>query len=187
MPRGARVDPALLPTNGYDFRNNVDGDTYAFLAFAGAHHVRGWVSTAAMLRQHCVSRQHRAAPRACIPVASAWSLALHTLTGATAILRRHPPSATRRRFAHLVTRQVCLPGPGHRGRVESRAQRVHHHRRPHTPPSGLGLWRLARAKTSTPLTGRACCVWSQTPRRAAPRNSLDCPTTCTMREHVSNA
>lgn len=25
------VDPALLPTNGFDYRNNVDGDTYVFL------------------------------------------------------------------------------------------------------------------------------------------------------------
>ena len=28
---GVQVDPALVATNGYDFRNNVDGDTYIFL------------------------------------------------------------------------------------------------------------------------------------------------------------
>lgn len=27
----SKVDPALLPTNGFDYRNNVDGDTYVFL------------------------------------------------------------------------------------------------------------------------------------------------------------
>eukprot|EP00937_MAST-01D_sp_MAST-1D-sp2_P004384 g4384.t1 len=31
IPADAKVDPALVPTNGYDFRNNVDGDTYVFL------------------------------------------------------------------------------------------------------------------------------------------------------------
>mmetsp|Transcript_79763 Transcript_79763/g.247379 ORF Transcript_79763/g.247379 Transcript_79763/m.247379 type:complete len:866 (-) Transcript_79763:12-2609(-) len=31
IPRDAHVDPALLPTHGYDFRNNVNGDTYVFL------------------------------------------------------------------------------------------------------------------------------------------------------------
>jgi len=31
IPSGAKVDPALLATNGYDFRNNVKGDFYIFL------------------------------------------------------------------------------------------------------------------------------------------------------------
>ena len=31
IPQGAKVDPALVATNGYDFRNNVNGDTYVFL------------------------------------------------------------------------------------------------------------------------------------------------------------
>lgn len=31
IPDGAKVDPALVPTNGYDFRNNVNGDQYVFL------------------------------------------------------------------------------------------------------------------------------------------------------------
>eukprot|EP00928_Gymnodinium_smaydae_P043647 TRINITY_DN29202_c0_g1_i1.p1 TRINITY_DN29202_c0_g1~~TRINITY_DN29202_c0_g1_i1.p1 ORF type:complete len:834 (+),score=80.47 TRINITY_DN29202_c0_g1_i1:47-2548(+) len=31
IPDGAKVDPALNQTNGYDFRNNVVGDTYVFL------------------------------------------------------------------------------------------------------------------------------------------------------------
>ena len=31
IPSGASVDPALLPTNGYDFTNDVAGDTYIFL------------------------------------------------------------------------------------------------------------------------------------------------------------
>jgi hypothetical protein len=31
IPKGAKVDPALNVTNGYDFRNDVDGDTYVFL------------------------------------------------------------------------------------------------------------------------------------------------------------
>eukprot|EP00038_Savillea_parva_P031202 m.83735 g.83735 ORF g.83735 m.83735 type:complete len:895 (+) comp9559_c0_seq1:81-2765(+) len=30
-PTGTTVDPALVPTNGYDFRNNVAGDTFVFL------------------------------------------------------------------------------------------------------------------------------------------------------------
>eukprot|EP01062_Namystynia_karyoxenos_P067703 TRINITY_DN6172_c0_g1_i1.p1 TRINITY_DN6172_c0_g1~~TRINITY_DN6172_c0_g1_i1.p1 ORF type:complete len:851 (+),score=211.04 TRINITY_DN6172_c0_g1_i1:93-2555(+) len=30
-PSGQRLDPALVATNGYDFRNNVRGDTYVFL------------------------------------------------------------------------------------------------------------------------------------------------------------
>ena len=35
----ARLDPALLATNGYDFRNNEDGDTYVFLLGAD---LLGW-------------------------------------------------------------------------------------------------------------------------------------------------
>ena len=31
IPAGTTVDPALKDTNGYDFRNNVNGDTYIFL------------------------------------------------------------------------------------------------------------------------------------------------------------
>ena len=31
VPAGTTVDPALVQTNGYDFRNNVAGDTYVFL------------------------------------------------------------------------------------------------------------------------------------------------------------
>ena len=31
IPTGANVDPILRPTNGYDFRNNVNGDTFVFL------------------------------------------------------------------------------------------------------------------------------------------------------------
>jgi hypothetical protein len=31
IPSGAKVDPKLVPTNGYDFTNNVKGDTYIFL------------------------------------------------------------------------------------------------------------------------------------------------------------
>lgn len=31
MPDAGHVDPALRPTNGYDFRNVVEGDTYVFL------------------------------------------------------------------------------------------------------------------------------------------------------------
>lgn len=31
IPPSAKVDPALVETNGYDFRNNVNGDTYIFL------------------------------------------------------------------------------------------------------------------------------------------------------------
>lgn len=31
IPKGQYVDPALIPTNGYDFRNDVSGDTYVFL------------------------------------------------------------------------------------------------------------------------------------------------------------
>ncbi|CAJ1400869.1 unnamed protein product [Effrenium voratum] len=31
IPEGAKVDPDLLATNGYDFRNNIRGDTYIFL------------------------------------------------------------------------------------------------------------------------------------------------------------
>mmetsp|Transcript_100953 Transcript_100953/g.301187 ORF Transcript_100953/g.301187 Transcript_100953/m.301187 type:complete len:811 (-) Transcript_100953:162-2594(-) len=31
IPKGQDVEPALLETNGFDFRNNVDGDTYVFL------------------------------------------------------------------------------------------------------------------------------------------------------------
>ncbi len=30
-PKGAAVDPRLAATNGYDFTNDVDGDTYVFL------------------------------------------------------------------------------------------------------------------------------------------------------------
>lgn len=30
-PSGTTIDPALVQTNGYDFRNNVEGDTYIFL------------------------------------------------------------------------------------------------------------------------------------------------------------
>jgi hypothetical protein len=31
IPADAKVDPALVDTNGYDFRNNVEADTYIFL------------------------------------------------------------------------------------------------------------------------------------------------------------
>lgn len=31
IPANASVDPALVPTNGYDFRNNQNGDSYVFL------------------------------------------------------------------------------------------------------------------------------------------------------------
>ena len=31
MPAPSTVDPALAKTNGYDFRNNQEGDTYIFL------------------------------------------------------------------------------------------------------------------------------------------------------------
>jgi hypothetical protein len=31
IPAGAKVDPALVATNGYDFQKNVNGDTYVFL------------------------------------------------------------------------------------------------------------------------------------------------------------
>ena len=31
MPAPSTVDAALAATNGYDFRNNIDGDTYIFL------------------------------------------------------------------------------------------------------------------------------------------------------------
>ena len=31
IPASAKVDPSLVGTNGYDFNNNVDGDTYIFL------------------------------------------------------------------------------------------------------------------------------------------------------------
>lgn len=31
VPSGTTIDPALVQTNGYDFRNNVEGDTYIFL------------------------------------------------------------------------------------------------------------------------------------------------------------
>jgi hypothetical protein len=31
IPPNATVDPALRPTNGYDFRNNASGDTYIFI------------------------------------------------------------------------------------------------------------------------------------------------------------
>ena len=31
IPANATVEPALLPTHGYDFRNNLRGDTYVFL------------------------------------------------------------------------------------------------------------------------------------------------------------
>eukprot|EP00039_Didymoeca_costata_P024413 m.10222 g.10222 ORF g.10222 m.10222 type:complete len:875 (-) comp4226_c0_seq1:67-2691(-) len=31
MPKNASVDPALVQTNGFDFRNNVSGDVYVFL------------------------------------------------------------------------------------------------------------------------------------------------------------
>lgn len=39
IPRGAKLDPALEPTNGYDFRNNVSGDTYIFVLGAD---LSGW-------------------------------------------------------------------------------------------------------------------------------------------------
>jgi len=35
IPEGVQVDPVLRQTNGYDFRNGVDGDTYVFLMGAG--------------------------------------------------------------------------------------------------------------------------------------------------------
>ena len=41
MPCPLQVDPALLPTNGYDFRNNVNGDTYIFLLGDGVG-IDGW-------------------------------------------------------------------------------------------------------------------------------------------------
>ena len=31
IPDDAKVDPALVATNGYDFNNNVNGDTYVWL------------------------------------------------------------------------------------------------------------------------------------------------------------
>ena len=31
IPADAKVEPALVPTNGYDFTNNVNGDAYVFL------------------------------------------------------------------------------------------------------------------------------------------------------------
>jgi len=31
IPNGTHVDPEILNTNGYDFRNDIDGDTYIFL------------------------------------------------------------------------------------------------------------------------------------------------------------
>jgi hypothetical protein len=43
-PAPARVDPALKATNGYDFRNNVEGDTYIFLLGEG---VESWHSSRA--------------------------------------------------------------------------------------------------------------------------------------------
>lgn len=39
IPKGSSVDPALLPTNGYDFQNDVVGDTYVFLLGSG---LDGW-------------------------------------------------------------------------------------------------------------------------------------------------
>jgi hypothetical protein len=39
---GASVDPKLRATNGYDFGNNVHGDTYVFLLGEG---VDGWTSS----------------------------------------------------------------------------------------------------------------------------------------------
>lgn len=39
IPENATVDPALVPTNGYDFRNNVAGDQYVFLLGTG---IEGW-------------------------------------------------------------------------------------------------------------------------------------------------
>ena len=43
IPSAARagVEPALLPTNGYDWRNNVDGDTFVFL---GLRSPAGWAA-----------------------------------------------------------------------------------------------------------------------------------------------
>jgi hypothetical protein len=38
----ASVDPALLNTNGYDFRQNVDGDTYVFLGLGET--MEGWAA-----------------------------------------------------------------------------------------------------------------------------------------------
>eukprot|EP00928_Gymnodinium_smaydae_P034068 TRINITY_DN24225_c0_g1_i1.p1 TRINITY_DN24225_c0_g1~~TRINITY_DN24225_c0_g1_i1.p1 ORF type:complete len:880 (-),score=38.86 TRINITY_DN24225_c0_g1_i1:6-2645(-) len=40
MPPGSHVDKALLGTNGYDFRNMVDGDTYVFLL---GTNMKGWL------------------------------------------------------------------------------------------------------------------------------------------------
>mmetsp|Transcript_46842 Transcript_46842/g.102419 ORF Transcript_46842/g.102419 Transcript_46842/m.102419 type:complete len:871 (+) Transcript_46842:27-2639(+) len=39
QPCWITVDPGTRPTNGYDFRNNVDGDTYVFLLGTG---LEGW-------------------------------------------------------------------------------------------------------------------------------------------------
>ena len=39
IPPGMSVDPSLLPTNGYDFTNDVAGDTYIFLLGDDLH---GW-------------------------------------------------------------------------------------------------------------------------------------------------
>ena len=41
IPAKASVEPALLPTNGYDFRGNVDGDVYIFL---GLQSMDGWAA-----------------------------------------------------------------------------------------------------------------------------------------------
>ena len=37
------VDPALVGTNGYDYRNNVDGDTYVFLLGDGSD-IEAWAA-----------------------------------------------------------------------------------------------------------------------------------------------
>jgi alpha-glucosidase (family GH31 glycosyl hydrolase) len=41
QPQKSAVDPALVATNGYDFRQNVDGDVYIFL---GLETMEGWVA-----------------------------------------------------------------------------------------------------------------------------------------------
>jgi hypothetical protein len=44
IPDSEKVDPSLVGTNGYDYTNNIDGDTYVFLLgadIAGWHASRG--------------------------------------------------------------------------------------------------------------------------------------------------
>ena len=46
IPEGANVPPELVPTNGYDFTNDIPNDTYIFLLGSDGDLDQWWASRA---------------------------------------------------------------------------------------------------------------------------------------------